>query len=137
MKRIVLDTNVLASALLKPKGPPARILRLVLQGELVLVLNDEILTEYEDVLARSKFSLDPRLVRAVLDHLQAEAIKAPALPLTLSLPDPEDEPFLEAALAARADALVTGNKRHFPERACQGQTVWSPKEFLEAAWGRS
>jgi hypothetical protein len=38
---------------------------------------------------------------------------------------------LAAALAIGADALVTGNKRHFPEKQCKGQIVVSPKEFLE------
>lgn len=86
--------------------------------------------EYENVLARPKFSLDPALVRVVLESLKSGAIEAPALSSPLSLPDPDDEPFLEAALAGLADALITGNKRHFPERACQGQAVFSPKEFL-------
>lgn len=130
MKRIVLDTNVLVSALLKPNGPPARTLRLVLQGELVLILNEQILMEYEKVLARPKFSLDPALVRVVLDCLKAAAVEAPAWPFNLSMPDPDDEPFLEAALAGRADALVTGNTRHYPEKEGKGQAVRSPKEFL-------
>ena len=130
MKRVVIDTNVIVSALLKPKGPPARILRLVLQGDLVLILNEQILMEYENVLARPKFSLDSDLVRVVLEKLKSGAIEAPALSSPLSLPDPDDEPFLEAALAGHADVLVTGNKRHYPERDCYGQAVRSPKEFL-------
>jgi predicted nucleic acid-binding protein len=51
-------------------------------------------------------------------------------PLSQSLPDPDDEPFLEVALAAQAECLVTGNKVHYPADLCQGRSVFSPSEFL-------
>jgi len=47
------------------------------------------------------------------------------------LPDPDDEPFLEIALAAKAMAIVTGNKRHFPKREYEGVKILSPAEFLK------
>ena len=47
-----------------------------------------------------------------------------------SLPDPDDEPFLEVAIAAHAEFLVTGNRIHFPSDRCQNVTVLSPGEFL-------
>ena len=62
--------------------------------------------------------------------MRLKGIKAPALPLSFQLPDSKDEPFLEAALATKTDALITGNKRHFPKKACKGQKVLTPKEFL-------
>jgi predicted nucleic acid-binding protein len=105
--------------------------RLVLQGDLELVVNEGILSEYEEVLARPKFSLDPALVRVVLDRWIDQGLRAPALARTLTLPDPGDEPFLEAAVASRADALVTGNRRHFPQKTCQGVRVESPGAFVQ------
>ena len=128
--RIVLDTNVLVSALLKPGSKPARILRLVLQGEIDVVTSEAILSEYTEVLSRPKFHLDPQLVQTILEILRSRSIHAPALPLSLDLPDGQDEAFLEAALAAGADALVTGDKNHFPRGLCRGQKVMSPDEFL-------
>lgn len=57
---------------------------------------------------------------------------APALAQTLRLPDPNDEPFLEAALASGANALVTRNLKHFPREACRGVKVVSPTQFLQS-----
>jgi uncharacterized protein len=50
--------------------------------------------------------------------------------LTDPLPDPDDEPFLEVALASHASCLVTGNQKHFPDEQCQGAKIFSPGEFL-------
>lgn len=58
-----------------------------------------------------------------------------ARPLKLRLPDPDDAPFLEVALAARADALITGNLRHYPTQARQGMAVLDPASFVDR-WSR-
>jgi len=131
MLRIVLDTNVLVSAFLKPRSKPAKILRLVLQGDIDIICNESILLEYHDVLRRPKFNLKEKKVRTILDTIRLKAIKAPALAASFSLPDPDDEPFLEAALAAQADFLITGNEKHFPSEVCKMQNVLTPKEFLD------
>ncbi len=128
--KIVLDTNVLVSAFLKPRSNPARILRLVLQGDVHIVVNEHILAEYLEVLTRPKFDLNPDNVRIIIEFIRAKGIKAPALAESFQLPDSSDEPFLEAALAALADFLITGNKKHFPKKLCKGQKVVSPQEFL-------
>jgi putative PIN family toxin of toxin-antitoxin system len=128
--RAVVDSNVLVSAFLKPAGKPAKILRLILQGDLEIVVNEQILTEYAEVLSRPKFDLPAGKVRSILGFIRAKAIQAPALMEAFQLPDMSDEPFLEAAVATKADALVTGNKRHFPKKVCKGLPVVSPAEFL-------
>jgi predicted nucleic acid-binding protein len=56
--------------------------------------------------------------------------------LEIHLPDPEDEPFLEVAIAGRVEAIVTGNKRHFPRKQYEGVKILSPVEFLELMKGR-
>lgn len=128
--KIVLDTNVLVSAFLKSRSNPARILRLILQGEIQIIVNEYILSEYFEVLGRPKFDLAPDNVRTVLHIIRLKGITAPALAQSFRLPDTGDEPFLEAALSGKADALITGNKRHFPKNFCKGQKVLTPKEFL-------
>ncbi len=128
--KIVLDTNVVVSGLLKPRSSPARILRLVLQGDVHIIINEHILAEYFEVLRRPKFDLNLDEVQIVLELIRSKGIKAPALPESFQLPDSSDEPFLEAALAGSADVLITGNKKHFPKKACRGQKVVNPKEFL-------
>jgi putative PIN family toxin of toxin-antitoxin system len=128
---IVLDTNVLVSAFLNPRSNPARILRLVIQGDVSIVINESILAEYHEVLKRPKFKLDSEAVRLVIDFIRSIGIKAPCLARSIALPDRGDEPFLEAALAVQADALITGNIKHFPKKCCKGQKVITPKDFLD------
>ena len=128
--KVVLDTNVLVSGLLKPRSAPAKILRLILQGDLDIIMNEHILAEYNEVLRREKFLFNRKDVEAIIEVFRSYGIRAPALLQTPRLPDPDDAPFLEAALSMQADALVTGNKKHFPARSCKGVKVMSPSEFL-------
>ncbi len=129
--RVVLDTNVLISAFLQPASKPSRILRLIIQGDLRIVVNDQILAEYTEVASRPIFQLDGDKVLGVLDYLRSIAMRALSLPIVPTLPDPGDEPFLEAALSTKADFLITGNKKHYPARSCKGVTVVTPAEFLQ------
>ena len=128
--KVVLNTNVFVSAFLRPKSKPARILRLVLHGDIEIVISEQILAEYLEVLERAKFGLNKQDIPIVLDFLRSKGIKARALAEAFRLPDPGDEPFLEAALSVGADALVTGNKKHYPKRGCKGQKILTPDEFL-------
>jgi putative PIN family toxin of toxin-antitoxin system len=127
---IVLDTNVLVAGLLSPFGPCGEIVRMVSSGELTLFLDARILTEYAEVLARPKFRFDEDKVADLLDFIEHRGFTVASSPLRLPLPDLDDEPFLEVAIAAQAECLVTGNQVHFPAELCQGVTVLSPGEFL-------
>jgi len=133
--RIVLDTNVLVSGLLSPEGSPAKVLALVAAGHVGLLADDRILAEYERVLRRRKFALDPRAVAEFMRGLEALAETVPPLPSPAVLPDPGDVKFLECALAGAADCIVTGNRRHFPRRACLGVRVLSPAAFVSVVVG--
>jgi putative PIN family toxin of toxin-antitoxin system len=127
--RIVLDTNVLVSAFLSPDGAPAQVLTFLLAGELTLLFDDRILAEYAEVLARPRFALEPADVDEVLRQLEADAERVAASTSAVELPDADDLPFLEVALSGKADALVTGNARHFPEGL--GVVVPSPRALLQ------
>ena len=130
--RVVLDTNVLVSGVLSPHGPPGRLLDLTLAGDLVLVVDDRVLSEYAEVLRRPRFALPPRDVDVLVRHLRAMGEAVTARPLGVALPDAADLPFLEVA-AAGAAVLVTGNARHFrPVRGRHGVKVLSPREALDA-----
>lgn len=128
--RIVLDTNVLVSGLLSPWGAPAVVVRLAVAGELQLAVDPRIVDEYREVLSRPRFGFDPEDVRTILEHLTRESRWVSCRPLPTTLPDPDDEVFLEVALAAGADALVTGNSRHFPAASACGVCVLSPAELV-------
>ena len=127
---IVLDTNVLVAGLLSPFGPCGEIVRMVSSGELTLSFDARILAEYEEVLNRPKFKFDKDKVSAILDQIEHRGRTVAPSPLSLPLPDVDDEPFLEVAIAARVECLITGNQVHFPSELCQGVTVLSPSEFL-------
>lgn len=133
MKRIVLDTNVLVSALITPFGQSGRVLDMVLAHEIQVIYDDRILAEYGEVLARERFGFSGDDVADLLAFLKAEGERVVAPPLDADLPDPDDAMFAEVALAGRADAIVTGNRGHFPPRSCQGIPVLSPSEFLAKA----
>ena len=129
---IVLDTNVLVAGLLSPFRPPGEIVRMVSSGELTLCLDARVLSEYAEVLGRPKFGFDADPVAALLDHVEDLGHVVASSPLPEALPDPDDEPFVEVALASGAEYLVTGNRARFPDPLCRGVVVLSPAEFVEA-----
>ena len=90
----VIDTNVLVSALLRPKSIPGIVLKEALGGRVIPLLNSEILDEYGEDLSRRKFSFDQRNIRVVLDGLVKRALFIDAGPVDEYLPDPKDVVFL-------------------------------------------
>jgi uncharacterized protein len=130
--RIVLDTNVLVAGLLSPFGPCGDIVRMVSSGSLTLCVDARVLTEYHEVLRRPKFRFDGDKITALLDYVEKNGWIVSSSPLPASLPDPDDEPFLEIALSGNAECLVTGNIIHFPPELRLGVRVVTPADFLKA-----
>lgn len=130
MIRIVLDTNVLVSGLLSEQGPPGQLLDLILAGDLIVLHDPRILSEYRAVVARPELAIAPILAGEVLRYLHENGEPVSASPWPYALPDPDDEPFLAVAHAGHAAGLVTGNLRHFPASARGGVRLWSPRELL-------
>ena len=128
---VLLDTNVLVSGILKPHSKAAVVVRLAAEGVIQLAYDVRLISEYREVLRRPKFGFPADAMDSLLDELEEEGLLVTGAPLKLRLPDPYDEPFLEVALAAKAEVLVTGNKRHFPKKASGGVRILSPTEFLE------
>ena len=129
--KIVLDTNVLVSGILSPNGPPAAVLRALLTERVTLCFDERIVSEYRDVLTRTRFAFDRELVEELIGFLESAGSPTLATPLAVTLPDPWDQMFVEVAVSSNADCLVTGNLRHFPEPARAGVRVVSPREFLD------
>ncbi len=131
--RIVLDTNVLVSALLSPFGPPAQLLSLIVVGSVNLVLDNRIYAEYRTVLARPKFKFDIERVEEVLNFIAVEGEFVASSPLSIEIPDRQDLLFLEVAITSKARVIVTGNQKHFPSRIMDrlGITIHSPGQFVD------
>jgi len=138
MKRAVFDTNVVVSGFLSPAGAPGRIVEWLRNGAVQAVLDDRIMAEYVEVLARPVFHLPAAEVELVLTAIRARSYWVETAPAhaVRGLPDPDDAPFLECALAASVP-LVTGNLRHFPKSAAPNVVVITPAQFVAACRGQT
>ncbi|MEY2409361.1 MAG: uncharacterized protein QOF48_2031 [Verrucomicrobiota bacterium] len=130
--KIVLDTNVVVSGLLKSQGNPGQVLTLALAGAVQVCHDERILAEYAEVLARPRFRFDSKRVREVLAKLDVDGLAVDAsAESNLDLPDMDDEPFLAVALGSSADFLVTGNLADYPADKRRGCAVVSPAAFMQ------
>ncbi|MDB4947246.1 MAG: hypothetical protein JWP97_6780 [Labilithrix sp.] len=114
---VVVDTNVLLSAILKEGSVPDRLLTALWDQGVLVAYDARIALEYREIVARPKFRkvLDPARAARLLDALLArgrELVEVPRWPGVLG--DDSDRPFVEVALAARAAAIVTGNLKDYP-----------------------
>ena len=126
--RAVIDTNVLVSALLTPGGVPAQLIAAIRNHTLPPVVSESILAEYAEVLHRPKLGFENNRVASLLEDMKGLALFMKPLPVALqNLPDPDDAPFIVAALTAGC-AIITGNARHFPPEI--GVEIFSPAEAL-------
>ena len=130
MRLVVLDTNIIVSAGIKPGGAPAKVIMdWVLEGQIQVVTSPWVVSEYREVVRRTKFrryGFPPHW----LEFLIEESMRLPDPAAWAKRgPDPKDLPFL--ALAHMAGAwLVTGNLKHFPETIRNGVTVLAPSDYL-------
>ena len=130
--KIVIDTNVLISGMLNPSGQPGRIVDLLRSGALQVVVDDRILSEYTDVLRRKYFLRYFRKSERedVIEYLSKNSYYTLSRIVAQDMPDEGDVPFLEIALSEGVP-LITGNLKHYPERARMGCNVLSPKQFID------
>lgn len=128
--KIVLDTNVLVSGLLTPFGPSGEIVRMVSAGKLILYIDARILSEYHEVLQRPKFKFNNDHINTLVSFIKRNGQFVSALPIKSPLPDPDDEPFLQVAIAGNVSSLITGNIVHYPPSHREGINILSPSEFL-------
>jgi putative PIN family toxin of toxin-antitoxin system len=127
--RLVIDTNVLVSAALKPAGLQRTVLLLAITKPARLYVSPPILEEYSEVLARRELHIPKGLRQQLLQLIKNRShIVAPTQRLQVTS-DPDDNIFLECADAASADYLVTGNQKHFP-RFWKKTKVITPIEFI-------
>ena len=125
----VIDTNVIVSAYITKNlmAATSRIWAAVLQGKIVPVYSNEIIDEYTEVLRRKKFDIPEHLIKWAIDRILMNGIHGERVPSQEDLPDPKDVVFYEVALSKEDAYLVTGNKKHFPNKPI----VVTPAEMVE------
>jgi uncharacterized protein len=135
MPKVVLDTNVLVSALIQRSYPFFIVDKLFLEGKIQLCISDELLKEYYEVLNRKKFSKYPDFVaraEILLADIETKASKyIPKTKVSL-IKDLDDNKLLELAAESTAAFLVTGNTNDFTMTKFKKTRIVSPKEFWEA-----
>ena len=131
MPRIVLDSNVLISAL-HFGGKPEEFLLLANEGSIEFVLSSFILEETATIL-KEKLGWKEKEVRDALTTIKAVAtLVQPTMTLHVIPHDEADNRVLECAVEARADFLVTGDKRHLlPLKQYKGVQILSPRDCLD------
>lgn len=119
MNYVIIDTNVIVSALLtidRRESITLTIIKAVFTGNITPVLSSDIMEEYREVLSRKKFGFDQKLIESFLLELKAQSVFINPPKTHLTIPDPKDVCFLEAAMVYEnvGGWLVTGNKKHYP-----------------------
>jgi putative PIN family toxin of toxin-antitoxin system len=129
MLKAVLDTNVVLSAHLNMHGPSQVIFDLVFSRFFRCFISNSLLEEYEEVLSRPHFGVDAhKIARSIRLLRKAAILVVPSKRLSVTL-DPDDNKVLECALEARADYVVTGNVRDYPEQF-QDIRIIPPRRFM-------
>ena len=109
MVRVVVDTNILVSALIKPGKPRKLVLKLLEKH--TIILSRQMLAELADVLTREKFAVKPSQVDSFLTILiRKSKIVKPSSRFKVIKEDPDDDVILNTAYAGKAQYIVTGDR---------------------------
>jgi len=127
--RLVIDTNVVVSAALKPEGLQRTVVLLAMTKPARWYVSKAIVAEYALVLARPELKIRRSLRQQLLQLIRNHARVVVPSRIAQITSDPADNIFLECADAARADYLLTGNQRHFP-KFWRNTKIISSTEFL-------
>jgi putative PIN family toxin of toxin-antitoxin system len=124
-EKVVIDTNVLVSALWSENGNSATIIKMI-PINVTPIFNDSIFDEYSEVLNRPKFSFSASMREGLLiklrDYGEIVTPQKSGIPMT----DETDRVFYDTAVSSGA-ILITGNKKDYPNE----QFVLTPAEFLQ------
>ncbi len=130
MLRVVIDTNIVVSALLREGGLPHAVFNLAVGGAVQLCLSEPIVAEYEEVLRRPRLKIDSSRVDVALAQIRKAGVLVQPSRIVAAASDPDDDIFLECAAEAKAQYLVTGNLGDFPAGEWEGVQIVTARQFL-------
>ena len=124
----VIDTNVFVSSFIthNPDSPTKKVVQMVLDGWITPLYDEDILAEYDEVLKRRKFHLEPLEVDAIINFIRECGVHSSRMAYDAPMPDESDRVFFEITLSVNDSFLVTGNLKHYPNKP----HVVTPIEFL-------
>ena len=125
----VIDTNVLVSAMLKWDSVPGCVVEHAFVGDIIPLLNEQVLKEYIEVLRRPKFHFDGEKINIIIDGMIKRGVFVDTEDTNVILPDQKDAVFYEIVMEKRKHEeafLVTGNIKHFPVEPY----IVTPREML-------
>lgn len=124
----VIDTNVLVAALItrNPEAATAKVVRMLLNQDFILLYDADIIAEYEEVLHRSKFPILPEVADALISYIVEHGVEASRVDFAEPMPDEDDRVFYEVTLSKEDSFLVTGNLKHYP----LSPRVITPSDFI-------
>ena len=117
MIHAVIDTNVLVSALLTSKSDTAtvQVLEAIMNGQIIPLYNEEIISEYEIVLNRPAFNFSEEKVDRYINAIVQKGLLALRIESDFDFQDADDAVFYEVALSKEDAYVITGNLKHFPK----------------------
>ena len=129
MKRVILDTNILVSMALG--GQVGKINDRWRAGEFIVVVSEEIVSEYLDILQRPNLHLKSRTIAVITGRIYRKAkFVKPEERVSGIQPDPKDDKFLEAAIAGQVDFIVSGDKHLLNLENFRSIPIITAREFL-------
>lgn len=132
MVRVVIDTNVFVSGLLKSDNPPSNVVDLFIEDKINLIISEEVFSEYIKVLLRPELKVKKdNIIRLIsIFILKAEIIKVKTK-LDIIERDPSDNKFLECALDGKVDYIITGDKHLLELKKYKKIKIVDPKTFID------
>ncbi len=131
MPKVVVDTNVFVSGLRIVNSKPARLIDYWRNGQIDIVVSEEIVEEYLDVLSRPRLKIALQDVREVVRYLymRVEIVK-PKRTFKVIIEDPSDNKFLECAVEGRAEYIISGGNHLLNLKEFEGVKIMSVADFL-------
>ena len=128
--KVVVDTNVIVSALISTSGTPAKILSMILNGTIKILYDNRIIFEYFDVLSRDEFGFSKEIINDLINYFKHDGEFVNSEFSKRKFFDETDKKFYEVYKSGEADYLITGNVKHFPKE----DSIITPKDFISIAY---